>query len=66
MWIRHYDGSEIYREVKYEAELNKNDPWNDRTLRQIEAQRAYCIENNFTYEVVTEKSTDMKCHRTRT
>ncbi|MFX3634428.1 MAG: TnsA endonuclease N-terminal domain-containing protein [Candidatus Pristimantibacillus sp.] len=55
MWIRYHDGSEIYREVKYEVELNENDPRNERTLRQIAAQRAYCIENNFTYEVLTEK-----------
>ncbi|MUT67102.1 TnsA endonuclease N-terminal domain-containing protein [Paenibacillus sp. NEAU-GSW1] len=56
MWIRHHDGTQIYREIKYEAELNENDPRNERTLRQIDAQRAYCIANNFTYEVVTEKS----------
>lgn len=55
MWIKNHDGSNIYREVKYEAELNENDPRNERTIRQIKAQRAYCIENNFTYEVVTEK-----------
>lgn len=55
MWIRKHDGSKVYREVKYETELNENDPRNERTLRQIAAQRAYCIENNFTYEIVTEK-----------
>jgi hypothetical protein len=55
MWLKFRDGTIIYHEVKYESELNIEDPRNSRTLRQIEAQQAYCIENGINYEIVTDK-----------
>jgi hypothetical protein len=41
--------------VKYEAELISNDPRNQRTMRQIEAQRSWCELHNYQYEIITEK-----------
>jgi len=54
-WVKLRDGSIICREVKYESELNPEDPRNTRTFRQMEAQQTYCNENGIIYEIVTEK-----------
>lgn len=55
-WIQFMDDKEKFREVKYSVELNPKDPRNYRTLRQIEAQRNWCNENGFEYEVITEET----------
>jgi len=35
MWIRRIDGSEAFIEVKYDSDLDPNNPKNDKTLKQI-------------------------------
>lgn len=56
IWIKYRDGQLLFREVKYESELNPNDPRNQRTMRQIEAQKLWCDQNGYRYEVITEKT----------
>ncbi|REE67014.1 TnsA endonuclease-like protein [Paenibacillus taihuensis] len=56
MLIKYRDGRVVYREVKYESELLSDDPRNYRTVRQIEAQRQYCLENGIIYEIMTDRS----------
>lgn len=55
MQLKYRDGRVVCREVKYESELISDDPCNYRTLRQIEAQRTYCVENGIIYEIMTDK-----------
>jgi hypothetical protein len=55
MWVKFRNGHVKCCEVKYESELNPEDPRNNRTIRQIEAQRMWCVENGIEYEIVTDK-----------
>jgi len=55
MWIQFRDGSIKCCEIKYESELTIENPQYERTLRQTEAQRAYCEQNGIHYEIVTDK-----------
>lgn len=56
MWIKLRNGLIKCREVKYESELNPNDPRNSRTLQQVKAQQTYCEENGIVYEIITDKA----------
>ncbi|MCM3625776.1 TnsA endonuclease N-terminal domain-containing protein [Paenibacillus glycanilyticus] len=56
MYIRHSDGTELYVEVKYECELQPSHKNYERTRRQIEAQRIWCEQKGYLYEVRTEKT----------
>ncbi|MDF2652310.1 MAG: hypothetical protein K0Q73_8115 [Paenibacillus sp.] len=56
MYVRHSDGTVLYVEVKYECELQQFHKNYERTKRQIEAQRHWCVQEGFQYEVRTEKT----------
>src|SRR5690606_13338785 len=56
MWILYKNGDELYVEVKYESELQSNLKKHMRTQRQIEAQKEWCKQNGFKYEVRTERT----------
>ena len=51
-WIHWEDGSEEYREVKYEKDLDQG----TRATRQIEAQKLFCSLHGFKHVVSTEKT----------
>ncbi|MBP1931945.1 hypothetical protein J2Z37_001946 [Ammoniphilus resinae] len=56
MWIQRKDGAEIFVEIKYAAELDpKNSNFSPRSLRQTSAQRKWCEQNGFKYEIRTDK-----------
>lgn len=55
MWIRRIDGSEAFIEVKYQSDLDPNNPRNDKTLKQILCQKQWCAENGYEHIVHTDK-----------
>lgn len=55
MWIQYIDKTETFVEVKYEAELDPNNPKSTRALRQTRAQESWCHENGKPYKIVTEE-----------
>lgn len=56
MWILYKNGTEIFIEVKYEAELLSEHKKYERTKRQIESQQLWCKEHGYLHETRTEKS----------
>ncbi|MGZ0041361.1 TnsA endonuclease N-terminal domain-containing protein [Paenibacillus ottowii] len=55
MWVQMKNGTVKCCEVKYESELNPENPRNSRTLKQIEAQKIWCDNNGILHEIVTDK-----------
>lgn len=55
MWTQLKDGTVKCCEVKYEFDLNPENPRNSRTLKQIKAQKIWCDNNGIIHEVVTDK-----------
>ncbi|WP_081317903.1 TnsA endonuclease N-terminal domain-containing protein [Paenibacillus polymyxa] len=55
MWTQLKDGTVKCCEVKYEFDLNTENPRNSRTLKQIKAQKIWCDNNGIIHEVVTDK-----------
>jgi len=50
MWVLWRNGTEEYREIKYEKDLSKT-----KVLRQIEIQRAWCDRRGAAHAIYTEK-----------
>jgi len=63
MWILYKSGEEVFVEVKYESELNSTLKKHERTKRQIQAQKQWCEQNGFNYEVRTEKNIRNGIHK---
>ncbi|MGG3871112.1 TnsA endonuclease N-terminal domain-containing protein [Brevibacillus laterosporus] len=55
MWIERIDGSQCFIEIKYQSELNPQNPYSERSLRQTRLQKMWCEENNYEYLIQTEK-----------
>ncbi|GEC89252.1 TnsA endonuclease N-terminal domain-containing protein [Brevibacillus brevis] len=55
MWIERVDGSQSFIEVKYTQELDPRNQRSERSIRQTTIQRKWCVQNNFNYEIKTEK-----------
>jgi hypothetical protein len=55
MWVKKSNGQEEFREIKYSSCLQPGNPKYDKTMRQITTQKEWCIANNFSHTVVTEK-----------
>jgi hypothetical protein len=56
MWIQRIDGTELFIEVKYPSELDhthKN--FSERSFKQTKAQKKWCDDNGFQFEIRTEK-----------
>ncbi|WP_050741205.1 TnsA endonuclease N-terminal domain-containing protein [Acetobacterium bakii] len=47
------DTNELW-EIKYSSDLNSGSNSSNRSIKQIEYQRKWCLENNITYKVRTE------------
>lgn len=54
MWVKYLDGTEEFMEVKYSEELKGNSKKALRSIRQVEAQKQWCKENNFKFSLMTE------------
>jgi hypothetical protein len=56
MWCQRKDGTELFIEIKYAAELDpEHRNFSPRSLRQTRAQQKWCDENGFKYEIRTDK-----------
>jgi hypothetical protein len=55
MWVLYSNGKESFIEVKYSSELDPSNPKSIRSIRQTTAQRIWCEERNFNYQIITEK-----------
>nr|WP_162306298.1 TnsA endonuclease N-terminal domain-containing protein [Brevibacillus laterosporus] len=55
MWIERKDGSQSFIEIKYQIDLDPQNPRSERSLRQTHLQRKWCEENNYDYLIQTEK-----------
>lgn len=55
MWVLYDNGTEEFIEVKYEADLKGTSKRCERTKRQIEIQKQWCINNNYNYRIKTDK-----------
>nr|WP_162305476.1 TnsA endonuclease N-terminal domain-containing protein [Brevibacillus laterosporus] len=55
MWIERKDGSQSFIEIKYQIDLDPQNPRSERPLRQTHLQRKWCEENNYDYLIQTEK-----------
>lgn len=55
MWIKYYDGTEIFVEVKYSEELEPNHKNFDRVKRQTTAQKEWCQSNGKKHLIQTER-----------
>lgn len=51
MWVLYDDDTEEFQEVKYQAQLIDI---NSRSSKQIQLQKQWCIENNYSYIVRTD------------
>lgn len=54
MWLLFSDGTEKFIEVKYERDLDPNNPKSIKTIRQTSAQEDWCYKNNKPYEIMTD------------
>ncbi len=54
-YVVHKDGSEEFQEIKYSMELVFNTQQGDRSRKQIEIQRTWCVQNGYPYTVRTEE-----------
>lgn len=54
MWIQWKDGSEEFIEIKYSHDIKDIETRNDRVSKQLKLQQNWCIENKFTYRILTE------------
>ncbi|MFS0921291.1 TnsA endonuclease N-terminal domain-containing protein [Brevibacillus sp. 179-C 1.1 NHS] len=61
MWIERVDGSQSFVEIKYTQELDPRNHRSDRSIRQTTIQRKWCEQNNFNYEIKTEK--EIRCNQ---
>lgn len=56
MWLQKTDGTEMFVEVKYAAELNPNHQhFSPCSLKQTKAQEKWCQENGYLYKVSTDE-----------
>ncbi|TKI55440.1 S-layer protein [Brevibacillus antibioticus] len=55
MWIERVDGSQSFVEIKYTQELDPRNKRSERAIRQTTIQRKWCEQNDFNYEIKTEK-----------
>lgn len=55
MWVQERSGKEYFVEVKYSQEMHKGNKKYNRTMKQLEIQRAWCEENGKEYRIMTEK-----------
>lgn len=54
MWVLYDNNLEEFQEVKYTSELNGLSNKSERSIKQIEVQKKWCKDNNYTYAVKTE------------
>lgn len=54
MWVLYDNNLEEFQEVKYTSELNGLSKKSERSINQIEFQKKWCKDNNYTYTVKTE------------
>lgn len=54
MWVLYDDNTEEFIEVKYQAELDVNNPKSQRSLMQTSIQREWCLKNNYKYKIMTD------------
>lgn len=54
MWVKYKDKTEKFIEIKYLSELNPINPKSIRSIKQTKAQKLWCNENGFVYEIRTE------------
>ncbi|WP_139257392.1 TnsA endonuclease N-terminal domain-containing protein [Desulforamulus aeronauticus] len=55
-WLLYADGTEVYREIKYSADLQPSSKKFGKALRQISAQKEYCSRNSYNHEVFTDEN----------
>jgi hypothetical protein len=55
MWLKYRNGQEYFIEVKYMKDLDEKNPKSARSLKQIEVQKRWCIENGHYHKVQTEQ-----------
>lgn len=55
MWVLYKDNTEEFIEVKYSSEIDGSSSKSTRSLRQINIQKKWCLENNFNYSIRTEE-----------
>lgn len=55
VYVVYKDGTEEFQEVKYTEELESDDKRGERSRRQIEIQKHWCLQNNYKYTVRTDK-----------
>lgn len=51
MWVQERSGKEYFVEVKYSQEMRKGNKKYNRTMKQLEIQRAWCEENKRNIEL---------------
>lgn len=56
MWINRKDGTQTFVEIKYERDLHT-----DRVRKQISIQRDWCEQNNYNYQIKTDR--DIRTNR---
>ena len=59
VWVSYSNGTEEFQEVKYYNELTGTSEKSERDRKQIAIQKAWCLQNNFTYSVRTDKEIEL-------
>ncbi|MCR4657822.1 MAG: TnsA endonuclease N-terminal domain-containing protein [Lachnospiraceae bacterium] len=59
VYVVYRDGREEFQEVKYSEELNSDTKQGERSRRQVEVQKYWCMQNNFGYSLRTDKEIEI-------
>ncbi len=55
VYVVYKDGREEFQEIKYQEELDSDSKAGERSRKQIEVQRSWCLQNGYPYVVRTDK-----------